>query len=417
MLGILSTGAGKKFGRTAHRKLAMKVAVIGLGRVGLPTACYFARLGHRVSGYDADAGLRSMLAGGTNPLPWEPQVDEWLNSVKYVPTLEASLANAACVYVIVPTPKVGHGLSAEHVRVVCQQIHDFGWTGWVIIGSTLDPRTVLDVCTHPSILYNPPLIRLGHVIEDLAYPTVALLGVNTSAGLRVLRELWGWPEIDSRSPKQVVGDPLSIAVAKLAINVSLSSRIAWANEIAEMCQKLGASTEKVLEAVGGDARIGSAYLKPGWSPAGPCLPRDLDVWCSIGHLDFNIADGVSIGHVKARFRILENVHDWIIATGLTKPTVGVLGLAYNVGALDTTLSQGLCVAESCIGWGYPVLGFDPTGGDIVSGVSSYSGSLTLQEVLEKADVLIVATPWPEFKDVNKYASNKPVLRLDGEHSG
>src|SRR3990167_2001491 len=371
MLGILSTGAGKKFGRTAHRKLAMKVAVIGLGRVGLPTACYFARLGHRVSGYDADAGLRSMLAGGTNPLPWEPQVDEWLNSVKYVPTLEASLANAACVYVIVPTPKVGHGLSAEHVRVVCQQIHDFGWTGWVIIGSTLDPRTVLDVCTHPSILYNPPLIRLGHVIEDLAYPTVALIGVNTSAGLRVLRELWGWPEIDSRSPKQVVGDPLSIAVAKLAINVSLSSRIAWANEIAEMCRAVGASSEKVLEAVGGDARIGSAYLKPGWSPAGPCLPRDLDVWCSLDSSPMAVS--AKLGHGLSRQRVITSTLGWIethikLSSARKKPVIGVLGLVYNLGAADTTLSQGMAIVDACIGRGWPVLGYDPMGGSIVSGV-------------------------------------------------
>ena len=431
MWGILSTGAGKKFGQNLRREIPMKVAVIGLGRVGLPTACYFASLGHRVSGYDVDVGLRSMLSQGVNPLPWEPGVDKWLNSVQYVPTLEASLANVSCVYVIVPTPKVGDDLSAEHVKSVCQRIHDFGWTGWVVVGSTLDPRTVTEVCIHPSILYNPPLIRLGHVIEDLTYPTVSLYGMNTSAGIPVLRELWGTVPAAIAQPvananckpcREVVGDPLSIAVAKLAINVSLSSRIAWANELAEVCRVVGASVDTVIGAVGGDARIGSAYLKPGWSPAGPCLPRDLDVWCSFGGSYTPIAQEIYYGHMKTRKRIIESVVEWVekyyegVQSG-KKPIVGVLGLVYNPGAADGTLSQGTAIVDACIRRGWSALGYDPMGGTMFSGVSSYSGSLTLQEVLEKADVSIVATPWPEFDNIHKYISNKPVLRLDGEHSG
>ena len=297
----------------------VNVAVIGLGRVGLPTACYFARLGHQVIGYDVDSELLSRLSQGENPLPWEPGVAEWLGSIKYVRTLDEALyhpgiskglvSDRAYAYVIVPTPKRGSGLSAEYVKSVLDQINISGWSGWVIVGSTLDPRTVTKVCTGPEVLYNPPLIRLGHVIEDLAYPTVGLFGMNTSAGLEVLRELWGWSGVHQVNVREVVGDPLSIAVAKLAINVSLSSRIAWANEIAEMCRAVGASSEKVLEAVGGDARIGSAYLKPGWSPAGPCLPRDLDVWCSLGSSPMAVS--AKLGHGLSRQRVITSTLGWI----------------------------------------------------------------------------------------------------------
>ena len=401
----------------------MKVAVVGLGRVGLPTACYFARLGHSVAGYDHDVGLRSMLSAGENPLPWEPGIAEWLVSIRYATSLEGAIEDVSCVYIIVPTPKKGDGLSVEHVKEVCNKIYDLEYTGWIVIGSTLDPRTVTEVCIHPSILYNPPLIRLGHVIEDFTYPTVSLYGMNTSAGVSVLRELWGMlPDSGvllsrraiSKGNREIVGDPLSIAVAKLAINVSLSSRIAWANEINMMCQELGASTEKVLEAVGGDHRIGSAYLKPGWSPAGPCLPRDLDVWCAITPL--NISSSIKDVHFKTRQRIIATTMEWIEQCGLQKPVVGVLGLVYNPGAADTTLSQGMAIVDACVGRGWPVLGYDPMGGSIVSGVSCET-PLVLADVLDKADVFIIATAWSEFDNLMrgeaKLEATAPVLRLGG----
>ena len=407
----------------------VNVAVIGLGRVGLPTACYFARLGHQVIGYDVDSELLSRLSQGENPLPWEPGVAEWLGSIKYVRTLDEALyhpgiskglvSDRAYAYVIVPTPKRGSGLSAEYVKSVLDQINISGWSGWVIVGSTLDPRTVTKVCTGPEVLYNPPLIRLGHVIEDLAYPTVGLFGMNTSAGLEVLRELWGWSGVHQVNVREVVGDPLSIAVAKLAINVSLSSRIAWANEIAEMCRAVGASSEKVLEAVGGDARIGSAYLKPGWSPAGPCLPRDLDVWCSLGASPMAVS--VKIGHGMARQQVITSTVNWIetrikLSSIRKKPVIGVLGLVYNPGAADMTLSQGMAIVDACIGRGWPVLGYDPMGGSIVSGVSCAT-PLVLSDVLDKADVFIIATAWPEFDNLMygeaKLEATAPVLRLGG----
>jgi len=180
---------------------------------------------------------------------------------------------------------------------------------------------------------------------------------------------------------------------------------------------VGASVDTVIGAVGGDARIGSAYLKPGWSPAGPCLPRDLSVWCSLGGSYAPIAREIYYGHIKTRNRIVESVVEWIktcegVWSGKT-PIVGVLGLVYNPGAADGTLSQGTAIVDACIGRGWSALGYDPMGGDMVSGVSSYSGSLILQEVLEKADVLIVATPWPEFDTLNWTSGVKPVLRLGG----
>lgn len=379
----------------------MKICVAGLGKVGLPIACYFVSLGHRVRGHDVNADLVQRIREQISPLPYEPGVT--LSGLQVSDQLPDVLFGMEVAYVIVPTPQEGAALSAKWVEQAVASLRG-EWDGLIIVGSTLMPDDANRICDGVSVVYNPPLIRLGHVIEDLREARVALVGATYPRAKERLRALWGWgPEV-----RVVEGDPRSVALAKLAINVSLSLRIAWANELSTVCQKVGASADVVLQAVGADPRIGGAYLRPGFPPGGPCLPRDLEVWRGLSHAP--IADRVFFSHAEqGRAQVTRLVN------GLTRialrPRVAVLGATYNPGALDVTGSRGLAVAEEVLRRGWSVVLYDPAGPWLPAG---WAGKVpvvdSVEEALVQAEVVVIATPWPEFDGLE--VGGRPVVRCD-----
>ena len=151
-------------------------------------------------------------------------------------------------------------------------------------------------------------------------------------------------------------DPTTIALAKLAINVTLSSRAAWANEISELAKSLGAKAEVVTEIVGLDPRIGPAFMEPGWPPSGPCLPRDLVTWCTLyrkAHLDHSLAMAVRANHARTKEMALGDLISQIEdASRGQKLHIGVIGLNYRLGvpSSEGTLGQELITFGRSRGW-------------------------------------------------------------------
>lgn len=369
----------------------MNVCVLGLGKVGLPTACYLSSLGHRVRGYDVDAGLTSDLLNGRSRLPYEPGID--LTMIRVVETLDDGLCAADVVYVIVPTPQERLTLSSRWVESAVAGVHGTG--PLIVVGSTLMPPDAARICNQQDVIYNPPLIRLGHVVSDLHFARVALVGTHDLGVLDLLGRLWRW----SRTTV-VRGDPGSIAFSKLAINVSLSLRVAWANEVEEMCRRWGADTEVVLRAVREDPRLGSGYMVPGFPPGGPCLPRDLDAWLCLG--GGSLASTVGVSHLRNEVRRVTGVLDGIeAAAGSVRPIVAVLGATYNPNALDVTGSPGLAVANGALQRGWTVCVYDPAASwlrDGWAGLVPVATSMT--EAVEPAQDVVVATAWTEFEGVD-----------------
>ena len=280
---------------------SLNVCVLGLGKVGLPLASYLGWRGHKVYGFDTNPDITKRLMAGENTLPWEPRIH--LEKITIRDSLEDALEKSELVYIIVPTPlEGGKRLSSEFVRRAREGVEKH-WSGTIIIGSTLDPRDAGDVCDASHVVYNPPLIRLGHVFEDLRDMQVLLIGQRAAYAQRWVEWLW------MHNARVVVGDPESIAVAKLAINVSLSMRIAWANELAEVCQRYRVSDKVVLDAVGADPRLGRGYLGAGWPPAGPCFVPGTLVFTRRGPVAIElicVGDSV-LGH-DGRFHPVTKAH-------------------------------------------------------------------------------------------------------------
>ena len=367
----------------------MLVTVLGLGKVGLPTACYFASIGHTVRGFDIDQQLMQELQGGINPMIWEPEID--LSSVEFPTTLANAVSGADCVYIIVPTPVVSDRLSSSLIFRVLTDLDPVYRTGVKIIASTLDPRDADTLCASSSIAYNPPLIRLGDVISDLRNATVGLVGCVSSHALESVLNLWQW---ERTGTKVITGSPKSIALAKLAINVSLSSRVAWANEIATVCHQYGGDVDVVLGAVRADPRIGSGYLNEGWPPSGPCLPRDMYIWTSLG--DAPMASEALSCHVRERQKYIDKVVNEILSL-VPLPKVAILGITYNSGALDITHSHGIELAKALQAKGVKLKVYDPAQAMFSLNIPTAS---TMKEAMEEADIVVITTPWDEFNNID-----------------
>lgn len=367
----------------------MKIGVIGLGKVGLPTASCLAGYGHTVVGFDVNAALMEMLLDGINPLPWEPGVD--IDTINFVTDLRGLVEHHPdAVYIIVPTPKIGGFLCSDLVRQVLSGLDECQYDGLRIIGSTLDPRDADEVC-RGQFVYNPPLIRLGHVVEDMQSAKISLVGYRGDPGTvdqlcRVLCRVW------QRTPMGAIVDtPRTIAIAKLAINVTLSLKIAWANELASVCRWHGVPESIVIQAVGSDPRIGSSYFEAGWPASGPCLPRDLETWVSFART--RMADAVVDRNARTRNEKLAEAYTCALRLSKNK-RVGVLGLVYNPRALDVTYSFGVALTRRFLDLGWEVLAYDPMQESL-----KYLGlplGASMQAVVDQSDIVFITTPWPEF---------------------
>jgi UDPglucose 6-dehydrogenase len=371
----------------------MKISVLGVGKVGLPLAIHLAELGHQVKAYDTHQPLRKKLQSNINPLPFEPGIN--LTAFKISNSLEEAISDVEVITLIVPTPTEGNTLSGKFVE---QALNELGQKlthhTLVVCISTLDPRTAEEVLRprkNMSIVYNPTMIRLGAVKEDLKNGKVFLFGGDTK-DCRIVEKMWQLPD----GTKKVFGDFKSIAMAKLAINTSLSAKVAIANDLAARAEFLGADLDVVFAALHGDPRIGSQYFHYGNPPAGPCIFRDQAVLAFIGKETLPLAENIKTWHAQ----VFQNV----IAKGMKfvqkwKPKkVGVLGVVYNPGACDITNSIGLGFAERCKEVAEVVI-FDPMAKEVMKGYegTQFKQIASLQEA-NNCDVVLIGCMWEEIKD-------------------
>lgn len=384
------------------------VTVVGLGKVGLPLACHLAGLGHKVRGYDTNQDLVHVLQKGNNPLPWEPGVDPV--AIAVFADLDQALADADLALVCVPTPLVGTRLSSELVRQAVSEI-ELRSTALIVILSTLDPRDTA-VCG-PHMVYNPPLIRLGHVREDLENMKLLLLGGEKELCQQVA-ELWfpGWRVADSPMPYLVhlfQRSPKEIAMAKLAINASLSARIAWANDLALTCREQGVDLQQVLDIVTADPRIGAAYMRAGAPPGGPCLPRDMEVWSSLVDRAYQpgptMADAVISNHTWQMEAMVVQITADLLAMQPNPIRVAILGATYVPNAMDTTNSLGVALANA-LGSQFRVWLADPAMGHLGDKFPCRT-TADAQKAVDWANAVVICTPWPEFEKLD--FRGKPVI--------
>jgi UDPglucose 6-dehydrogenase len=399
-----------------------KVAVVGTGYVGTVTAVCLSWLGHDVVGFDMDHRRAGQLAAGQLPF-FEPKLPELLREALDTGRLTftssgGDVDDADVIFLCVGTP-VGPGGTPDMSQVESAALEVAGHlrAGAIVVNKSTVPvgsgnwvRTLIEESLPAgrelefSVVSNPEFLREGAAVEDFLYPDrIVLGGENGSprqvAALyeRILAQDFPGGRPGLRTSLTITTLP-SAEMVKYAANAFLATKISFANEIASICELVGADAREVLPAIGADSRIGPRFLHHGIGWGGSCFGKDLAALVATGHeygypprilqaaVEVNTAQRASVLHrLQSALKVLKGRR------------VAVLGLAFKAGTDDLRDSPAVDVVRRLLAAGASVSAYDPVvkhvpeleGGRLRIGVDPYDAA-------ERADAVVVATEWPDF---------------------
>jgi len=398
------------------------IAVVGLGYVGITTSVGMASLGHQVIGYDINQERVRLLAGGTCPiheigLPEELASNLRTGSLSFTSDkAELSKAGADYFFVCVPTPQDASGAAnLTYVLDVAAELSVIAKTGAVVILKSTVPvgsgervkkalnRSDIEVAS------NPEFLREGSALNDFMQPDRIVAGASKVEVANKVLDLY--QKIESR---KIATSIESAELVKYSTNAYLAMRLSFINDLAALCERVGASVEDLVAGLGSDSRIGPSFLSPGPGWGGSCFPKDTRALVSVAAdfgLDLPLIDAALESNDRAISRVVEQIRE-LSGGALEGKTIGVWGLAFKANTDDTRESPALKIISRLLDRGSRVRAYDPVArhesGD------RYSQVKTAIEAATGADVLVLLTEWPEFsqidpKDVAQVLANSAVL--------
>ena len=398
----------------------MKLSIIGLGKLGAPMAAVMAHKGHPVIGVDLNPACVTAIQQGRAPVR-EPGLAEMIqaNRERLTATMdyeEAVLATDV-TFILVPTPSDPDG--AFSLRYVMSSAERIGAAlrkknGWhlVALSSTVMPgstggRLLPALEAHSGkrcgdgfgLCYNPEFIALGSVIRDMLNPDMILIGESDERSGRMLEELYRGV-CDSHPGIQRMNF-VNAELTKLSVNTFVTTKISYANMLAEVCETLpDADVDVVTSALGCDTRIGPKYLKGALGYGGPCFPRDNVAFAALARANgvtSLLAEATDATNRAQVPRLAELILSHLPEGG----TVGILGLAYKPNTDVIEESQGMALATHLLNTRVPVVVYDPAAMENAKNVlvGHVEFARSAAECARKADVLTITTPWAEFKSI------------------
>ena len=410
----------------------MRVAVIGTGYVGLVSAVCLAHMGHRVVGVDSDAGKLARLQGGRSPV-YEPGLQEDLTlaigtgRLQFHGDLAAAVGGSAVIFIAVGTPPLPSGASdTGAVAAVATAI------GAALAGDR-QPRLVVNKSTVPigtgarvqelvtraaaaggpppvTVVSNPEFLREGQALWDSYNPDRIVLGSDDPAALLTMEQLYA-PLIKRRcrgcdisrpGPVPLIKTDLASAeMIKYAANAFLATKVSFINELALLCDRLGADITLVADGIGLDQRIGRAFLDAGIGWGGSCLPKDVSALlhtASSQGVQPRLLEAVTAVNQDQRRLVVRKLQRALPA--LQGRTVGLLGLTFKPGTDDLREAPALDIAAELIRLGATVKGFDPYWSrqdHWPKALASIQRCSSAMAMAQGCDALVVITEWPEFK--------------------
>ena len=384
-----------------------KIAVIGLGYVGLTTAVAWAKLGHTVAGHDISVEKLLLLKSGFIPIA-EPGLEESMRDatasglLSFERDLGSALFGADFVFVCVPTPSGLNGeINLSMVLDACRLISlqaDQGTT--IVIKSTLPVGGLLQAKQAADnheirISYNPEFLRQGSSFEDFLTPTRIVIGAEETQVQESVASLYeGFPG------EMILTNGAGAELIKLASNAYLATRLSFANDLALLCEKAGASFSDVSLGTGLDPRIGLGYFTPGPGWGGSCLPKDSSGLVrsaeSLG-VDMPVVSGAIDSNARSKEAVVQRVKAMLDGQ-LQGRRIAVWGVSFKPDTADLRGSPAVEIVSSLNRQGASVIAYDPgvkisDNPDIVFAESALSA-------VERADALVVLTGWQEFSQVS-----------------
>ncbi len=414
----------------------MRIAVIGTGYVGLVAGTCFADSGHTVVCVDVDAAKVAQLKAGKTPI-YEPGLTELLaknlkaERLFFTTELKATVRASDVVFIAVGTP-MGEDGNAD-LRVALKVAHEIAEAAeryTVIVNKSTVPvgtatrmqaeiaaRTQVEI----DVVSNPEFLKEGAAIDDFQRPDRIVIGAPSERAREIVAELYA-PFVRTESPIYFM-DPRSAELTKYAANAMLATRISFMNEVAMLCERVGADVDSVRKAMGSDRRIGQSFLFPGAGYGGSCFPKDVKALVATARnhgLDFALLAAVDAVNDRQKRLLAQKARAHFGAGGLRGKKVAVWGLAFKPKTDDVRAAPALALCEELIADGALVTVHDPVAMDTsraqLGDRVTYAGNP--YAACDGAEALFLMTEWnefrqPDFARIHK-AMKQPVV-FDGRN--
>jgi UDPglucose 6-dehydrogenase len=393
----------------------MKVAVLGTGYVGLVVGAGLAETGNHVQCADVDAAKIDGLRAGRLPI-YEPGLlplverNAAAGRLTFTTDLGAAIESAEIVFIAVGTPPDEDGSAdLQHVRAAARTIGDHMNQPKTVVTKSTVPvgtaRRVRDAIAQRTtvpfhIVANPEFLKEGAAVEDFMKPDRVIVGVESPEARSLLDELYA-PFVRTGNP-MIVMDLASAEMTKYAANAMLATRISFMNQMAELCEAVGADVNLVRSGVGSDPRIGSAFLFPGPGYGGSCFPKDVQALVRTGAdhgVRLDVLTAVEEVNRRQKRRVLEKLTR-ALGGSVSGRRIGVWGLAFKAETDDVRESPAIELVVGLLAAGASVAVYDPQATEstrrVVGDQVTYAADP--YEALRDADALAIMTEWLVFRN-------------------
>ena len=410
----------------------MKLSIIGTGYVGLVTGTCFAEVGHEVICVDSDEAKIELLRAGGMPI-YEPGLDELVKKnvaagrLSFTTSTKEGVEKSDVIFIAVPTPPQPDGsVDLSFIERVAREIAG-AMTGYkIIVDKSTVPVKTGDKVTETIKRYckarvefdvasNPEFLREGFAVEDLMHPDRVVVGVRGPRPVQAMKEIF-----TPFNAPIIVTDINSAELIKHAANSFLALKISYINAISVICESTGANVQEVANGMGMDARIGRRFLDASLGFGGSCFPKDLSAFIKISEqlgYDFRMLKEVQRINADQMDRFVKKIMEtlWV----LKDKKIGVLGLAFKQNTDDVRQSPAIDLCQRLQKEGAKLRVHDPKAMEKARAVlKDVTYVEDMNEVAEGCDALIVATEWPEFKQLDLERARKTLthpIMFDGRN--
>lgn len=402
----------------------MRILIIGVGYVGLVSGTCFAEMGHHVICADVNQAKINDLNRGIIPI-YEPGLDEMVKRniqskrLTFTTDTVSSIQQSDIYFIAVDTPTTQDGQAdtsqvekvaktlGEHLQHECIIVTK----STVPVGTTFKIAQIIEtelkkrnLNINFDVVSNPEFLKEGNAIQDFMKPDRVIIGVNNARSAALMKEIYS--PFMLNHDRLLVMDVLSAELAKYASNAMLATRISFMNELARLCEKLGADVNAIRKAMGADERIGNKFLYPGVGFGGSCLPKDIKALISqaqVFHSDLSILQAVQKVNQEQKWVMGSKLAAYFADQGgIHGKTIGILGLAFKPDTDDMREASSLVLIEYLVTNGVSIRVFDPIAMPKAKELlSKYDDVMTWcqdeLEVAKNADAIVLMTEWKQFR--------------------
>ncbi len=392
----------------------MKITVIGTGYVGLVTGTCFAETGNKVTCVDIDKAKVDKLASGQITI-YEPGLEKiFLRNTKegrlvFTTNLEDVLEASEIIFLALPTPPGADGSAdLKYVLGVADQMGKLMKGYKVVVNKSTVPVGTADKVREAiaknykgefDVVSNPEFLREGVAVDDFMKPDRVVIGTKSEQAKKVMTELYA-PFVRQGNPL-IFMDERSSELTKYAANSFLATKISFMNEIAQLCERMGADVDMVRRGIGSDDRIGKRFLFPGIGYGGSCFPKDVQALVKSSNevnYDFEILKAVEKVNALQKLHLVNKINTYL-KNDLQGKKIALWGLAFKPNTDDIRDAPAIDMINALTAAGAIITAYDP---EAMPNVKNKIGdkikyASNQYEALAGADILVVATEWSEFR--------------------